>query len=226
MKVFLKMTLALLIMSCVTVSARADVNINLLNLNSPASQRLQQTYANAYGFAPTQVAPVMVAPAMEVPTILQIAKNAGTMPIAIWGLRKMGMSYSDILQMYTLPPSVLVTPDVQYERYGMTKVANEYKRYGNQWPRTAVVQDPDIIRLGQINLLTTRLRVPSVSLVALPAEPVVFTQVVLNPWGYPTFILPPGQVRPVLIVDEPIKIKQKKYKHKKWKWRGRGENEQ
>ncbi len=225
MKVFLKMTVILLVMSCWILSAGADVNVNLLNLNSPASQKLQQTYANAYGFAPTQVAPVMMAPSMEVPTILQIAKNAGTMPVAIWGLRKMGMSYTDILQMYTLPPSVLVTPNVPYERYGMTKVANNFKQYGNQWPRTVVVEDPDVIRMGQINLLTVGLRVPSVSLIALPPTPVVFNQVVLNPWGYPTYILPPGQVRPILIVDEPVKIKQKKFKHKKWKWRGR-ENEQ
>jgi len=72
--------------------------------------------------------------------------------------------------------------------------------------------------------LTNYLKVPSISLVSLPTDALSFTQVVLNPWGYPNFILPPGQARQIIYVEEPVKIKYKKFKHKKWKekkWKGR-----
>src|SRR5262249_16468337 len=133
--------------------------------------------------------------ATEIPTILQIAKSASMMPVSIWGLRRMGFSYTDILKMYTLPPSVLFTPNVPYERFGPTlqPVVAYQQQYGPVWSSTVVLADPAIIQLGQIHFFTVGLRIPTISLLSLPTDPLIFNRVVLNPWGHPTYFIPPGQ---------------------------------
>ena len=185
---------SLLCLALFSTGALADVNVNLLNLSAPEQTRLQNTYSTAYGFPVEQISPVMMAPPTEVPLILQLAKSATTLPVAIWGLRKMGFSYTDILSMYTLPPTVLVAPEVPYERLGPTlePVVLYQKQYGPVWPNTVVLSDPALIQLGQISLFTVHLGIPSISLLALP-DPILFPRIVLSPWSHPTYFIPPGQ---------------------------------
>jgi hypothetical protein len=96
-----------LLLSLLASSAKA-VNINLVNVDlaSPESQRASQLYGNAYGFPPEQVTPALVGPPEEVPAILQVAQAAGTVPLSVWMMRKMGMSYSRILQTFAVAPQV------------------------------------------------------------------------------------------------------------------------
>jgi len=172
-----------------------DVNFNLLNVTPPSTSVLQQTYSNDYGFTPDQVAPVMLAPAPEVPTILQIAKSAGTMPLSIWAMRKMGFSYMDILKTYTLPPTTFYSPVVPYERFGPTLVpiATYQNQYGGSWPSTVVLEDPAIIELGKIKYFTDYRRIPITRIISLPTDPIYFNHLVVTPWGRSPYFIPPGQ---------------------------------
>ncbi|MBL7684514.1 MAG: hypothetical protein JNK65_00560, partial [Deltaproteobacteria bacterium] len=127
-----------LLISIPLPSHATDINFSLFNINTPEQNKLLNTYSNAYGLPPLQVAPVMSAPAQEIPTILQIAKNAATLPLVVWGLKNQGKSYMDILNTFLLPPSILFNPSVNYDRYG-----NDYlqawkyqQQYGSQWPKT------------------------------------------------------------------------------------------
>ncbi|MFO1520332.1 MAG: hypothetical protein U1F57_11835 [bacterium] len=103
-------------------ASAVDVNFNLLNVNNNDQSRWSRFIRRPTALPPNQIAPVMSAPAMEVPSILQIAQNAATMPLAIWGMRKMGLSYMDILKVYTLPPTTLFNPEVPYDRFGAPAV--------------------------------------------------------------------------------------------------------
>jgi hypothetical protein len=213
----LKIMAVFLVISFAGSTARADVNVNLLSVNSPDSQKLEQTYARTYGFPTTQIAPVMMAPATEVPTILQIAKAATVAPLAVWGLRKMGYSYMDILRVHSLPPTILFAPDVPYERYG-APLGQAYvyqQQYGPSWPTTVVLADPVITQLAQIRFFTVGLKIPTISLLTLPADPIVFNRVVLNPWGNPTYFIPPGQAKKMGLWLPPGQAK-KYWKHDDW----------
>lgn len=178
-------------------ASAVDVNFNLLNVNNNDQSRLEQVYSKAYGFTPQQIAPVMSAPAMEVPSILQIAQNAATMPLAIWGMRKMGLSYMDILKVYTLPPTTLFNPEVPYDRFGapVQQAWGYQQQYGNQWPSTISIADNVISQLGQLYLLTHYLKMPATQILALPTEPLSFTRLILEPYHSPTYFLPPGQAK-------------------------------
>ena len=88
-------------------SQAIELNLLSVNLGSPESQKAQQMYGNAYGYTPQEVAPALLAPPEETPAILQIAKAAGTAPLGIWMMRKMGYSYPQIVSSYAIPPATL-----------------------------------------------------------------------------------------------------------------------
>ncbi len=171
------------------------VDINLINIEAPQSSPLPQSFGNAYGYTPQQVAPAMMGPVTEVPTILQIAKNAATLPIGIWALRKMGFGYMDILKMYALPPSILFNPEVPYDRFGpsLGQAGLYQQQYGNTWPRRVSLADSVLIQLGQIKFFTDYLKIPIGSILSLPTDPLTFSQLVLRPYSNPTYFIPPGQ---------------------------------
>ena len=107
MKSILKMlTLSLLIGSMIPEAKAVDINLINIDVASPEARRAEQLYGNAYGFPPEQVTPALLAPAAEVPAILQIAQAAGTVPLSIMMMRKMGMSYSNIMQTFAVAPLV------------------------------------------------------------------------------------------------------------------------
>ncbi len=85
-----------------------DINLVNIDMNSPSSQGLSSLYGDAYGFPAQQVAPALLGPAEEVPALLQIAQAAGTVPMSVWMMRRMGMSYSRILQTFALGPTALL----------------------------------------------------------------------------------------------------------------------
>lgn len=102
-------------------SARAvDINLVNIDLGSPEARRAEQLYGNAYGFPPQQVTPALMAPAEEVPAIMQIAQAAGTLPLSVWMMRKMGMSYSNILQSFAVAPLVAMGSPVTDSYYIQT----------------------------------------------------------------------------------------------------------
>ncbi|MCE9625473.1 MAG: hypothetical protein K8R69_08500 [Deltaproteobacteria bacterium] len=108
-------------------SARAGaVDINLLNVNlgSPEASRAEQLYGNAYGFQPQQVTPALLGPAEEVPAIMQVAQAAGTVPMSVMLMRKMGMSYSRILQTFAVAPLVGMGTPVTDSYYIQTNRTN------------------------------------------------------------------------------------------------------
>jgi hypothetical protein len=189
--------LSFLLVSFALQCKGGQFNFNLLNMNTPDQSRLEQTYANAYGFTPAQVSPVMMAPAAEVPSILQIAKSAATMPLSIFAMRKLGFSYMDILKMYTLPSTTLFSPNVPYDQFGPTlaPVVQLQKTYGATPPISVGLADPLIIQFGQIKLFTDYLRVPYTRILSLPTlDPIYFPRLVVSPWTPLTALLAPTQV--------------------------------
>lgn len=97
-----------------------DINLVNIDLSSPDARRAEQLYGNAYGFPPQQVTPALMAPAEEVPAIMQIAQAAGTVPLSVWMMRKMGMSYSNILQSFAVAPLVAMGTPVTDPYYIQT----------------------------------------------------------------------------------------------------------
>ncbi|MCC7344276.1 MAG: hypothetical protein IT573_05005 [Deltaproteobacteria bacterium] len=121
MKSFCKVLTFLAAFSLALPGARAvDINLVNIDLGSPEARRAEQLYGNAYGFAPQQVTPALLAPAEEVPAIMQIAQAAGTLPLSVWMMRKMGMSYSNILQSFSVAPLVAMGSPVTDPYYIQT----------------------------------------------------------------------------------------------------------
>jgi hypothetical protein len=215
---FLKVLAFLLVSAFALPNAQAvNVNFNLLNLGSGDQNKLEQTYANTYGYSPADVAPVMSAPATEVPSILQIAKSAATVPLTIWGLRKLGLSYMDILKMYTLPPSSLFSPNIPYGQFGspIGQAWGYQQQYGNSWPSTIALADPVIMQLNQIKMFTDYMKVPYTRILNLPTDPLSFTHLVIQPWRAvlipePERIgwLPPGQAKKLGLWEPPGQAKK------------------
>jgi len=104
-----KRTIMTAMLACgISATAHADFNLINVDLNSPQNQQLSQMYGDSYGFQPAQAAPALLGPAEETPGILKIAQAAGTVPASVWMMRKMGMSYSSILQTFGLGPMALL----------------------------------------------------------------------------------------------------------------------
>jgi len=167
MKILTKAAVLGLVFGLWTPQARA-VDINLLNVNlgTPEAQRAEQLYGNAYGFPAQQVTPALLGPAEEVPAIMQIAQAAGTVPMSVMMMRKMGMSYSKILQTFAVAPLV-----------GMgTPVTDSY-----------------YIETNRTNFLQNILHVDPIFLPKIPLTGADFTRFIIYPshpeYGY---WMPPG----------------------------------
>jgi len=173
---------------------QAEINVNV-NVNTPEQNKLFQNYAKLFSYQPVEVEPLRIAPPMEVPTILQVAKSAAVLPAVIWEFRKAGYSYADILKHYTLPQTALFNPQVSYDKLGLTEVSDYHRQYGNQWPQTVTLADPQVIQLGNIRFLTHYVHVAPTQLIKIPTSPVHLTQVILNPrQSSEFFVLKPIQV--------------------------------
>jgi len=198
-------------------AARA-VDINLLNVNlgSPDSLRAQQLYGNAYGFSPQQVAPAMLGPAEEVPAIMQIAQAAGTVPLSIWMMRKMGMSYSNIMQTFAVAPLVSMG---------------------------SPINDTSYIQTTRNYFLQNILQMPSAFLPKVPLIGPDFTRFIIYPvspkvgyWMPPGIAkkyglwIPPGQAKKMGLWDGPVFAKGGHWGEDEdgdhgWKHHGHGDDE-
>lgn len=129
--------------------------------------------SSGYGFPQQQVAPAMMGPAEQTPTILRIAQAAGTLPVTIFAMRQMGLSYSKILSIYALSPNILATPG-----YGPI---NNYN-------------DNTFISLGQRYFLQRVLGVPQTYVSQFPLGGYSFVERIIRPYDPVTQKqwLPPG----------------------------------
>ena len=189
-----------LIFSLLATSAKA-INLNLVNIDmaSPESRRAEQLYGNAYGYPPEQVAPAMLGPAEEVPAIMQIAQSAGTLPFSVWMMRRMGMSYSRILQNFAVAPLVSMGQPIT---------------------------DPYYVETSRVHFLRDMLQVSPLLIPRIPIRGLEFTQFIINPihpqFGYwmPPGIakkygmwMPPGQAKKMGWGEEPWGHNEWKEKH-------------
>ncbi len=230
MKQFLSSSLLILILG-LALPSQADFNLINVDMGSPEGQKLSNVYGNAYGFNPQQVAPAMYGPAEEVPAILKIAQAAGTVPMTVWMMRKMGMGYGNILSTFALAPSVLagapsgpIPPGYGYSGGPLT--------------------DPTVIQVSRTYFLRDILQVPPQVIPNIPYGGAPFARSILRPydavngfWLPPGIAkkvglwIPPGQRKKVDWVKGPVvyeqpghyhgknhkKWKHKKFKQKKWK---------
>ncbi len=123
-------------MSILTIAMMGIANVthalelNVLKIGGDERDRLANVYSQAYGYPAYQVKPILAGPVGEAPAILQIAKSAGTLPLSVWTMRRMGMSYQNILASYALAPTIFA---------------------GSQaLPQYAQWTDPMIIRTGRL----------------------------------------------------------------------------
>jgi len=166
-------TLITLIIGMALAAPSQALDINLLNVNmgTPEGQRLANTYGQAYGYTPQQVAPAMYGPAQEVPTILRIAQAAGTVPMSVWMLRRSGMSFGKILSTFALGPSILTggAPGG-----GMP--------YGYSSPGWAGFTDPFMVQMSRVYFLRNVLGVPTRALPYIPWGGANFSRSILYPY--------------------------------------------
>ncbi|MFO1462494.1 MAG: hypothetical protein U1F66_01855 [bacterium] len=179
--------------SMIPQAGAVDINLLNIDLSSPESRRAEQLYGNAYGFPPEQVTPALLAPAEEVPAILQIAQAAGTLPLSVWMMRKMGMSYSNILQSFAVAPLVAMG----------TPVTDNY-----------------YIETNRTHFLRELLKVEPRYLPLIPLRGPEFTRFIINPihptagyWMPPGIAkkyglwIPPGQAKKMGLWGGPAKVK-------------------
>lgn len=162
---------------CLSSPSQA-INFNLLNVNmgSPEGQQLAGALGKPYGYTPQQVAPAMLGPAEEVPGILQIAKSAGTVPMTVWMMRKMGFSYGKILSTLALgPASMLGSP------YGSNPTAFN-PAYGSTNPTWMKIADPLMVQFSRVNYLRNILKINPQYLSALPYSGAPFAQSLIHPY--------------------------------------------
>jgi len=209
-------------------SAQA-VNINLLNVQTaaPETNPLANMYGQAYGFTPQQVAPAMMAPPQEVPGILQIAQAAGQVPMSVFMMRKMGMSFPSILSTFALAPSVLgggAAPLLGANPYG--------PNFGNQYPVWTRVLNPFLIETSRVTFLRDVLHVKPQFIPLIPYGGRAFNEALLRPYHpvYGTWMppgiakkyglwMPPGQAKKVGWLEHDHKHKHG-WKEDKHYWKG------
>lgn len=188
----------------------SDININLVNLNPADKSRLQNAYSKTYGFSPAQIAPLLAGPATEIPLILQIAKSAGKLPLEIWSMRKLGLSYANILKQYALAPTVLLNPNVPYEKFGslLEQVAAYKKQYQQNWPSNISLSDPVLIEMGKLKHFTHYAKIPANQIISLPTEPASFSHLVIEPTRPSPYFIPPGQAKKLGLWEPPGQAKK------------------
>lgn len=160
--------------------------------------------SSGYGFPQQQVAPAMMGPAEQTPTILRIAQAAGTLPVTIFAMRQMGLSYSKILSIYALSPNILATPG-----YGPI---NNYN-------------DNTFISLGQRYFLQRVLGVPQTYVSQFPFGGYSFVERILRPYDPVTQKqwLPPGIAMKYGLWTPPGQAKKGNFGHpghSKGHWKG------
>lgn len=167
-------------------SAQAlDINLLNIDVNGPEGQQAAQLYGNSYGFPPEQVRPALLGPAEEVPTILKIAQAAGTVPMSVWMMRKMGMDYGRILQTFALGPATLMGASaVPFQGPGY---------YAPTWSR---FMNPYYVQSSRMYFLKDVMRIDPLGLTQIPWGGRDFTRALLG--SYPVgkgYWLPPGQAK-------------------------------
>ncbi len=187
MKIIFK-AFAMMIAALWYVSPARAVEINLLNVNlgSPEGARATQLYGDAYGFSPQQVAPAMLGPAEEVPAVLQIAQAAGTVPMTVWMMRRMGMSYGSILSNFALAPAALMGAPLGGPSLG---------GFAPGWasPGWSQVTNPLLIEVARVRFLRNVLQVDPFFLPQIPYRGIGFTRSILYPYHPERGLwLPPG----------------------------------
>jgi hypothetical protein len=182
MKLISKISLFVLI-ACLSTPVQA-IDINLLNVNigSPEGQKLSGLYGDSFGFTPQQTSPALLGPAEETPIIMKIAQAAGTVPMTVWMMRKMGMSYSRILSTFALAPSALLGGSP-----GATPP------FGTLSPSWASFADPFLIQMARVYFLKDILKISPTYLSLLPVMGPQFSYALLRPY-HPVhgFWMPPG----------------------------------
>ena len=189
MKKLLSLTVLLSSLALAPMSSQAvELNLLSVNLGSPESQKAQQMYGNAYGYTPQEVAPALLAPPEETPAILQIAKAAGTAPLGIWMMRKLGYSYPQIVSSYAIPPATL---------YGSaTPLGTLNPQHAS--PRWYSTLDPMFIELSRVYFLRRVLGVDPVFIGRIPYRGADFSRFIIEPY-HPVhgYWLPPGQAKKI-----------------------------
>jgi hypothetical protein len=197
MKYLVKTFVLFLVLSLAGFKARAiDINLINVDIQSPESQKLSNLYGDAYGFPAEQVAPTLLGPPEEAPAILQIAQAAGTVPTSVWMMRRMGMSYSRILQTFALGPTALMSPTV---------VPVAYSAPGWYSPQWGMAMDPLLVQTARVTFLRKVLLVNPLFLPRLPYRGIDFNRAILYPvhgvWMPPGIAkkyglwMPPGQAK-------------------------------
>lgn len=217
MKRLLKILMVCLVSLWVLPQAGAvDINLINIDMNSPENRQAAQLYGNSYGFTPEQVTPALLGPAEEVPSILRIAQAAGTVPLSVWMMRKMGMDYGRILQNFALAPATML---------GSSPVPYVPGSYSPNWSR---VLSPLLVQSSRAFFLRDILKVDPVFLPQIPWRGADFTRAILNPYhpghGY---WLPPGQAKKLGLWIPPGQAKKMggyPYGYGKEKWEVKGDN--
>jgi len=173
MKKLLTLPLILLILALANPAQAMDFNLINIDMGSPESQKLNNTYSKAYGFTPQQTAPAMYGPAEEVPTILKIAQAAGTLPMTVWSLRKAGMNFGNILSTFSLAPAALM---------GGSQSPNSYGPNYSPTPGWGGFMDPFIVQSSRVYFLRNVLKVPTRYLPLIPFRGPEFAQSIVRPY--------------------------------------------
>lgn len=149
------------------------VSLDYIRVGDDERSRLTDIYSQAYGMPAYQVRPALAGPVGEAPAILQIAKSAGTLPLTVWTMRRMGMSYSNILSSFALAPTI----------YAGSQVL----------PRYTIWTDPMIIRMGRLHFVRDVIHVNPTLIPYFPLHNLGFVTTLLYPY-HPRYgeFLPPG----------------------------------
>ena len=192
-KITLSVMLGCFMLANLSTAHALDINLFNIDVNGPEGQRASQVYGDAYGFPAEQVTPALLGPAEEVPAILRIAQAAGTIPMSVLMMRKMGMSYSRILQTFALAPTTLLGSSV-------VPAAPSLGYFAPTWSQ---VMNPFYVQTSRVLFLRDILRI----------DPIAITQL---PWRgiYPerAYWLPPGQAKKLGLWIPPGQAK------KMWGW--------
>ena len=183
-------TLSLLLAFFLVVPQAEATNLNLLNvqMGTPQGNQLAKAYGKAYGFSPQQVAPALMGAPEEVPAVLKIAQAAGTLPLTVFMMRKMGMSYPSILSTFALAPSIL--GGSAGSLFSPTPYSNPSVTQNPSWTQW---MSPLLVQTARMGFLKDILKVPMNFIPQVPTQGLDFTQALLKP-SHPVLgtWLPPG----------------------------------
>lgn len=109
-RIFLPLFLLIAILFISPSVFAVEINLFKVENSTPEAQKLAGVYGPAYGFTPQQAQPAMWGNPTETPAVLKIAQAAGTVPMTVWMMRKLGYGYGDILSNFALAPATLFSP--------------------------------------------------------------------------------------------------------------------